>query len=98
MSDADADAYVTANPYAGLESIGEQMWVSKFFNWWDAWSDWRRTGFPKLTPTNYPGKLTGGTIPRKLRIPNGEVASNSANFGAGASLPNEYTTRVWWDR
>ncbi len=98
VADAVADAYVAANPYAGLESIGEQMWVSKFFNWWDAWSDWRRTGFPKLTPVNYPGNLTGGTIPRKLRIPNGEVASNSANFGAGASLPNEYTTRVWWDR
>lgn len=97
VSDAAADTYITANPYKGLESIGEQMWASKFFNWWDAWSDWRRTGFPKLVPVNYPGNLTNGTIPRKLRIPNGEVASNAANFQAGASLPNEYTTRVWWD-
>lgn len=98
VSDADADAYIAANPYAGLESIGEQMWASKFFNWWDAWADWRRTGFPALTPVNYPGNLTNGTIPRKLRIPNGEIASNPDNFSAGASLPNEYTTRVWWDQ
>ena len=98
VSDVVADAYVVANPYAGLQSIGEQMWVSKFFNWWDAWTDWKRTGFPKLTPVNYPGNVTGGTIPRKLRIPNGEVASNATNFSAGASLPNEYTTRVWWDK
>lgn len=97
VSDADAAAYIAANPYKGLESIGEQMWVSKFFNWWDAWADWRRTGFPKLTPVNYQGNVTGGTIPRKLRIPNGEVAINGANFQAGASLPNEYTTKVWWD-
>lgn len=97
VSDADAAAYIAANPYAGLESIGEQMWASKFLNWWDAWSDWRRTGFPKLTPVNYQGNLTNGTIPRKLRVPAGELASNQANFTAGATLPNEYTTRVWWD-
>ena len=97
VSDAVADAYVTANPYAGLKSIGEQMWVSKFLNWWDAWADWRRTGFPVLTPVNYQGNVTGGVIPRKLRIPNGELSSNAENFEAGATLPNDYTTRVWWD-
>lgn len=101
VSDAVAQTYVDANPYkggtAGLEQIGTQMWASKFFNWWDAWSDWRRTGFPKLTPVNYQGNLTGGTIPRKLRVPAGELASNQANFQAGGSLPNEYTTKVWWD-
>ena len=73
------------------------MWVSKFFNWWDAWADWRRTGFPKLTPVNYQGNVTGGTIPRKLLIPNSELAINGDNVQSGASLPNEYTTRVWWD-
>lgn len=102
VSDAAANAYVTANPYkggaAGLEQIGQQMWVSKFFNWWDAWADWRRTGYPVLVPVNYPGNLTGGTIPRKLRIPAGELATNAANVQAGASLPNDYTTRVWWDK
>ncbi|MCR9064670.1 MAG: SusD/RagB family nutrient-binding outer membrane lipoprotein [Cytophagales bacterium] len=97
VTDAQADAYVAANPYNGLESIGEQMWASKFLNWWDAWSDWRRTGFPALTPVNYQGNITGGTIPRKLRIPNGELSNNQDNFQAGATLPNEYTTRVWWD-
>jgi hypothetical protein len=94
-------AYLAANAYkggnAGLEQIGQQMWASKFFNWWDAWADWRRTGFPKLTPVNYQGNLTGGTIPRKLRVPGGELATNQENFTTGGTLPNEYTTRVWWD-
>lgn len=83
--------------YDGMKSIYEQMWVSKFFNWWDAWSDWRRTGYPVLTPVNYPGNVTGGTIPRKLRVPNGELAINGDNFTAGGSTPNQYTTKVWWD-
>jgi hypothetical protein len=97
VSDEEANAYLATNPYDGLKSIGEQMWASKFLNWWDAWSDWKRTGYPALTPVNYQGNITGGTIPRKLRIPNGELSNNAENFQSGASLPNEYTTRVWWD-
>lgn len=97
VSKADADAFANSLAYNGVESIFEQMWVSKFFNWWDAWADWRRTGFPKLTPVNYQGNVTGGTIPRKLRIPGSELAINGDNFEAGGSLPNEYTTKVWWD-
>lgn len=101
VTDAQVDAYLANYPYAGgaagLEQIGEQMWVSKFFNWWEAWSDWRRTGYPALTPVDYPGNVTGGTIPVRLRLPTHEVAVNSENIQAGATLPDEPTTRVWWD-
>jgi hypothetical protein len=103
VSDAAVTNYLAARPYpaAGtldqkLEAIGTQLWISKFFNWWEAWSDWRRTGFPALIPTNYPGNVTNGTIPRKLRIPSHEVASNP-NYASGATMPDEPTTRVWWD-
>jgi hypothetical protein len=99
VSDAEVTTYLATYPYTGttqqkLEMIGEQMWASKFLNWWEAWSDWRRTGFPVLTPTNYPGNITGGTIPQRLKYPNAEVAGNP-NFG-GATAPNLYTTKVWW--
>jgi hypothetical protein len=101
VSDAAVANYLATYPYAGtqtekLEMIGEQMWVSKFFNWWDAWSDWRRTGFPVLVPVNYQGNVTGGTIPRKMRIPLDEVAGNP-NYLTGATMPDALTTRVWWD-
>ena len=75
--------------------IGEQIWANHFLNWWEAWSDWRRTEFPTLTPTNYPGNVTGGTIPQRLKYPNSEVAGNP-NFAAGSTKPNTYTTKVWW--
>lgn len=100
VSDAAVDAYLAAYPYGvtkpALEMIGEQMWVNKWMNWWEAWSDYRRTGFPNLTPTNYPGNETGGTIPVRLKYPTREQGSNP-NFEEGATLPNLYTTKVWWD-
>jgi len=79
-----------------LERIGTQLWLSQFLNWWEAWSNWRRTGYPELTPVNYQGNVTGGTIPVKLRYPNQEIATNP-NYEAGATLPNTPTTKVWWD-
>jgi hypothetical protein len=103
VSDADVDAYLTANPYpaAGtpaqkFEAIGTQLWLSKFLNWWEAWADWRRMQHPVLIPVNFSGNVTGGTIPRKLRIPNQEVATNP-NYSTGATMPDAPTTKVWWD-
>ncbi|MEO5978091.1 MAG: SusD/RagB family nutrient-binding outer membrane lipoprotein [Chryseolinea sp.] len=78
-----------------LELIGNEYWVNHFLNWWEAWSNWRRTNYPKLTPTNYPNNITNGTIPQRLRYPNAEVAGNP-NFAAGSTTPNNYTTRVWF--
>lgn len=103
VSDAAVTNYLAARPYPSggtlankLEAIGTQLWLSKFMNWWEAWADWRRTGYPVLTPTNYPGNVTNGTIPRKLRIPSQEVATNP-NYASGATTPDDPTTRVWWD-
>lgn len=101
VSDGAAATYLTTYPYGvtkpALEMIGEQLWANKFFNWWEAWSDWRRTGYPKLTPTNYPGNVTNGTIPVRLRYPTNEVAGNP-NYKTGATLPDDFVTKVWWDK
>ena len=94
VSDAAVNAWLALNPYTDVEDVYTQLWVNKFLNWWEAWSDWRRTGFPELIPTNASGNVTNGTIPQRLRYPNAEVAGNP-NFAAGAS-PNDYTTPVWW--
>lgn len=101
VSDAAVTAYLAAYPYGtakpALEMIGEQLWVNGFFNWWEAWSNWRRTGFPNLTPTKHPSNITNGTIPVRLRYPNNEVAGNP-NYKTGATLPDDFTTKVWWDK
>lgn len=97
VSDIKVNDYLALYPYGSrpaLEMIGEQLWVSKFMNWWEAWQDWKRTGYPVLQQFNYPGNVTGGTIPRRLMYPGTEVASNP-NFDKGSV--NNYTSRVWWD-
>jgi hypothetical protein len=105
VSDAAVAAYLAAYPYGvtkpALEMIGEQYWVNHFLNWWEAWSNWRRTtlatakGYPQLTPTNYPGNVTNGTIPQRLKYTTNESAGNP-NVKTSTTIPDAFTTKVWW--
>ena len=70
-----------------------------FLNEYETFANWRRTGFPDLTPVDYPGNVTGGTIPRRMIYSPNESVTNEENYNAavarqGADL---LTTRVWWD-
>lgn len=99
VSDAKVTSYLATYPFdaaKALEMIGEQMWLSKWMNWWDSWSDYRRTGFPVLVPTNYPGNATNGQIPTKLTIPAYEATGNP-NYTTGATQPDRLIGKVWWD-
>ena len=99
VSDEQVSTYLSMYPYNvskhALEMIGEQLWVNHFFNWWEAWADWRRTGLPKLIPVNYPGNATGGTIPQRLKYPNREVIGNP-QFDEGSTQPDNLTTKLWF--
>jgi hypothetical protein len=100
VSDSAVEAYLAIYPYgiakSGREMIYDQLWLSKWMNWWEAWSDWRRTGYPALIPVDYPGNDTGGAIPRKLIIPGVEAAGNP-NYATGATQPDRFIGKVWWD-
>jgi hypothetical protein len=70
-------------------------------NEYEAWFNWRRTGYPSLTPTNYTGNVTGGTIPRRLPYPTSEKVTNGTNYNAAvANLPggDKMTSRMWLDK
>ncbi|MEP7372592.1 MAG: SusD/RagB family nutrient-binding outer membrane lipoprotein [Chitinophagaceae bacterium] len=99
VTDAQVAAYLVTYPYGvskpALQMIGEQYWVNHFLNWWEAWSNWRRTNLPALTPVDYPGNVTNGTIPQRLKYQTNEVAGNP-NYGSGSTVPDTYTTKVWW--
>lgn len=73
-----------------LQEIMEQKYVAMFLDP-EAFSDWRRTGFPALQAV--PFNVTGDIIPRRLPYPQSERLYNSANFQEAA-----ITTRVWWDQ
>jgi hypothetical protein len=97
VTDAEVDAYLAANPFDGsLKMIGEQHWAANFMQWYEAYSNWRRTGFPVLTPVNYIGNVSGGKIFRRIEYNTGEVANNP-NFKEGSTKPDDVMTRMWWD-
>ena len=92
--------------FDGTESqIGWQYWAATFLNEYEAYANWRRTGFPELTPTNHPTSVTGGSIPVRLVYPQGEAGGNPDNFneavsrqGLGTDFASMLTVPVWWDK
>jgi Starch-binding associating with outer membrane len=100
---AAIDAYLTANPFAAdkaLEQINVQYWIASFLNGPEAFANFRRSGFPVLTPNPFPGKDIKGDFIRRLTYPNNEISINGANLQAAvASMgPDNLDTRVWWDK
>ena len=103
ISDTEVAAYLVKKPYnaaKGWEMISEQYWAATLLNEYEAFSNWRRTGYPTLVPTSDPGSDTGGPIPRRLIWPEGESSTNAENFAAAIARqgPNNMVTRVWWDK
>jgi hypothetical protein len=107
ISDAEVSDYLAAKPFdsaKAMEMIHTQYWAATFLNEYEAFANWRRTGFPTLLPFGgeavYAGNVTNGTIPRRMIYPNNEESTNPDNFAAAISRqgPNELTTRVWWDK
>jgi hypothetical protein len=95
VSGADI-AYTDAK---ALELIGSQKWVALFYQGYEAWAEWRRTGFPALTPAAKPLN-TSGKIPRRMAYPTSEATLNKVNYDEvvkrqGADVQE---TKVWWDK
>jgi hypothetical protein len=94
----ETDVLFTGTQADAKKKIGEQMWVSLFGQGFEAWTEWRRTGFPALTPVvNAAPGVT--TIPSRLFYNTSEVTFNNASYNAGVVLlkgPDKLTTRLWW--
>ena len=76
---------IPMNPANGLKMINEQLWAAVLLNEYEAFANWRRTGYPELVPVNYPGNVTGGTIPRRLRYRENEAVANPDNYNAAVA-------------
>ena len=109
IAPATIGAYVAANPLDvssttnSLNMINMQYWITTgtLLDFNEAWSNWRRSGVPVLTPVNYAGNFTQGTIPRRQEYPTSEASTNPANYQAAVgrlSGGDQYTGHVWWDK
>ena len=65
----------------------------------ETFANFRRSGYPELTPNPYPGSEIDGDFIRRLTYPDAEEAVNSASVNEAISrqAPDNLDTRVWWD-
>ena len=103
VSTIAVDAYLTANPFSSttaLEQINTQYWISCFLNGPEAFANFRRTGFPKLSANPFPGKAIKGDFINRLTYPNSEISVNSVNVKAAIANQgaDDLDTKVWWHK
>ena len=103
VAPADIMAYLQANPYVaakGLELINTQYWIASFLNGPEVFANYRRSGFPVLTPNPYPGKEIKGNFINRLSYPDTEISVNLTNYQEAISRQgaDNQDTRVWWDK
>ena len=80
-----------------LEKIGTQKWISLFFQGMEAWFDWKRTGYPTLTPAV--DNQNDDKIPVRFIYPIIEQSLNAENRADAVSRQgaDDLNSRVWWD-
>jgi Starch-binding associating with outer membrane len=83
-----------------LERIALQRYIAAFPNGYEAWTEWRRTGFPKLFGTTRAINASK-QIPRRWTYGQSETALNPTNLAiaiARLSGGNTQDARIWWDK
>jgi hypothetical protein len=107
---AVSDAYFTqssvafsapAGTNANLKQIATQRFIATYPDGIQGWAEWRRTGYPVLTPARdavNPGKQ----IPRRYTYSTSEYGNNAVNVKAAVDrLPGKKDSqdeKIWWDQ
>ncbi|MDE6987047.1 MAG: SusD/RagB family nutrient-binding outer membrane lipoprotein, partial [Bacteroides acidifaciens] len=89
-----------------LQKIITQKWIANYPIGFEAWNDFRRTGYPEMVPpknnissAGYIGTITDSRMVRRLPYPSTEKDSNSANLEVAISMlggPDNGNTDLWW--
>lgn len=87
-----------------LKRIITQKWIAVFPNAVEAWAEFRRTGYPELTPIRYSLEATikpeNGEFIKKLRYVDNELINNGINVNnpnLNGGKGDGVNVRVWWD-
>jgi hypothetical protein len=111
--DAQISAYVSALPAASAETVITQKYIALFLQGFEAWSELRRTGYPRAVVR--PGEvsyvtgngtevlfetLEGTDIPNRVTYPEVEQNLNPNSYReALARIGTDVLgARVWWNR
>jgi hypothetical protein len=87
-----------------LERIITQKWIANFpCGGWESWTEYRRTGYPRLFPVvvnNSGGTISTALQIRRIQYPSSEYTGNASGVAGGVQLlggPDNGGTPVWWD-
>lgn len=87
---------IAYDPNEAIEQISTQRWIHLFMNGYEAWAEWRRTGYPDdmVAPA-------GKNVPTRLMYPSNEGFNNTENFNEALDRQfngtNDLYGKVWWD-
>jgi hypothetical protein len=89
------DAQLTTDPADVLKKIITQKYYSMCgFQGFEAWTEWRRTGYPDFLVRSAASTLGANTrVALRMLYPNSEITTNS-NFPGNVLI----YTPVWWDK
>ncbi len=88
---------------ANLEQIITQKWISVYPDGQEAWSEYRRTGYPKLFPVvinNSGGEIDTDAQIKRIKYISSEYAQNPGGVASGVSClggADTGGTSLWWD-
>ena len=86
-----------------IQEINEQKWVALFPNGYEAYANYRRTGYPVQGAIEDVGleSETNGVLPRRLFYPATEAYDNATNYNAALQDlggTDNWLKPVWWDK
>jgi hypothetical protein len=93
-----------------LEQIITQKYLANYPNGFESWSEWKRTGYPRMFTAAYNLSNVGAQNidvtgkdfgVRRFPFPQSEFELNAENVTAAKSLlggPDNAATNVWWDK
>lgn len=94
----------TATPEVKLEKIITQKWLALFPEGCEAWTEQRRTGYPRLFPVKYNNSpahcIDTDIMIRRLGFPGKLKDSDEQLYNSLCLLlqgPDHAGTRLWWD-
>ena len=96
----------TAGFETNLERIITQKWIALFPQGFEGWTEFRRTGYPKVFPIPDANNRSNGLIStnvqiRRLPFPQTEYQLNNAGVLQGVQLlggADNGGTKLWWDK
>lgn len=98
LSDPAVDFSLATTDEEAFELINTQYWIVNVRNGTEAYANYRRSGFPVLSPNTFNNNLNGG-FARRLSYPDREGSANAENYAAAASAigGDNLVSRVFWD-